>query len=249
MMQLKRLMACLMLAGLFGNCKHSENGPADPPAPPDFTVNTRQVITADFIGMGTQYNQNLYTAISRSDGITLAKVKRVGSQHVRIFFDARSFDTLDYSDYMRSFIRTVQLEQVSESSVNIAYPRGPYTDIGEQMSSFADVLGDLIVTRGLTAVKYVTARNEVNSMATCRQLYTELAADLKKLGIRKSVGLIGGDLVRTNQQAWFTYMADNMSGILDGHSTHIYGGNHLRSGRHGFVSGRWPKLCIFKAML
>lgn len=94
------------------------------------------------------------------------------------------------------------------------------------MSAFADVLYDLIVTRGLAAVKYVTIQNEVNSTAismdTYRLLYTALAADLQQRGIRNTVALIGGDLVRTGQQAWFAYMADHMSDLLDGYSIHIY---------------------------
>lgn len=199
----------------------------------EFTVNTSAVLVSDFVGNGTQYNQNLYSTISEVDGITQAnvgdletKVKQLKSQHVRIFFDSRAFDAASYPDYMDSFIRTVELAQASGATINITYWHGPYTNISEQMSDFANVLQNLIVIRGLHEVQYVTIQNEVNSTAitqtTYQQLYRELDKRLTDQGIRGSVKLIGGDLVRTNQASWFDYMAANMNDILDGYSIHIY---------------------------
>lgn len=200
---------------------------------PEFTVNTGTVLASNFIGNGTQYNQNLHAAISAVDGITPQnvldleiKVITLGSQHVRIFFSSKAFDTVNFPDYMSSFIKTVELAQASGSTVNITYWHGPYTNIPQQMSDFANVLNDLIVTRGLTAVQYITIQNEVNStsitQATYKTLYENLNTSLTALGIRGAVKFIGGDLVRTNQQSWFDYMAANMNSLLDGYSIHIY---------------------------
>lgn len=207
--------------------------PAVQAVTPEFTVDTGTVLASNFIGHGAEYNQNLYAAISAVDGITPenagyleTKVKQLQSQHVRIFFDNKAFDTVNYPDYMSSFIRTVELAQSSGSPVNITYWHGPYTNIPQQMSDFAGVLYDLVVTRGLSAVQYVTIQNEVNStsitMDMYQQLYRELHTQLTNRGIRSRVKFIGGDLVRTNQQAWFDYMAANMNDILDGYSIHIY---------------------------
>ena len=33
---------------------------------------------------------------------------------------------------------------------------------------------------------------------------------------------MGGDLIRENQETWFTYMAEHMTDILDAYSVHIY---------------------------
>lgn len=222
----------LVLTSLVITCKKYSPA-ANKEEDPEFTVNTRKVLVSDFVGNGTQYNQNLYSTISEIDGITQAnagdletKVKQLKSQHVRIFFDTRAFDTANYPDYMDSFIRTCQLAQASGATINITYWHGPYINISQQMSDFANVLNDLIVIHGLNAVQYITIQNEVNSTSitqdTYQQLYRDLDKSLTALGIRASVKLIGGDLVRTNQRSWFNYMATNMNDILDGYSIHIY---------------------------
>lgn len=199
----------------------------------DVTVNPNNVIVDNYIGHGTQYNQNLYSTFSSSDGITASnvgnlesKVKALQSQHVRIFFDPEALDDVNYPDYMDSFIDTVELAQDSGSTVNITWWHGPYTDVSGQMQDFADVLYDLIVTRSLDCVQYVTIQNEVNRTSipksTYEALYDALDADLTSYGIRDDVELIGGDLVYNNQQAWFDYMDDYMYDVLDGYSVHIY---------------------------
>lgn len=199
----------------------------------DVTVNMNNVLVPEYIGNGTQYNQNLYASISSSDGITTSnvgnlesKVEVLGSQHVRIFFDPEALDSVNYPDYMSSFIDTVELAQASGSSVNITWWHGPYNNISQQMQDFADVLYDLVVTRGLSCVQYITIQNEVNSTAisqsTYEQLYRALDVDLDNYGIRDDIKFVGGDLVRTNQQSWFNYMDDNMADVLDAYSIHIY---------------------------
>ena len=202
-------------------------------AEPEFVINTDKVLVSDFKGFGTQYNQNLYASISSVDGINAgnlgnleSKVIRLNSHFVRVFFDSRAWDTVNYPDYMQSFVKTIELAQSSGSAVNITYWHGPYTDISQQMLDFAKVVEDLVVVRKLSCVKSITIQNEVNSTAittsTYDLLYRELDKNLKALGLRNSLLFIGGDLVRTNQKEWFDYMALNMNDVLDAYSIHIY---------------------------
>lgn len=221
----KLLVLCLLVPSMFIG--------EDSMASTEFTVDTNTVLVQDYIGHGTQYNQNLYASISSVDGITSgnvgyleSRVKALDSQHVRIFFDPEAWDDVNYPDYMDSFTDTVQLAQDSGSTVNITYWHGPYNNITQLMSDFADVLYDLIVTRGLDCVQYVTVQNEPNrtsiSFSDYESLYDTLDSELSTLGIRDDVQLIGGDIVYNNQQDWFDYMENNMTDVLDGYSVHIY---------------------------
>jgi hypothetical protein len=110
--------------------------------------------------------------------------------------------------------------------VNVTYWHGPYPNPAKQMQDFAGVLRDLMETRKIAAVQYVTIQNEVNStkvtMPLYQQLYRLLDADLKAAGIRDRVKFVGGDLLRDGQRDWFEYMAKHMADVLDGYSVHIY---------------------------
>jgi hypothetical protein len=55
-----------------------------------------------------------------------------------------------------------------------------------------------------------------------KSCYTSLDQALTSLGIRNQFRFVGGDLVSTNQQTWFSYMGSNMSDLLSGYSCHIY---------------------------
>lgn len=199
----------------------------------EFTVNTGTVLQSDFVGSGTEYNQNLYASISAVDGITTSnigllesKVKALDSQIVRIFYDSKGEDTVTYPDYMASFEQTVALAQSSGAEVNITYWHGPYTNITTQMQTFANELYRLKVTLGYSNVKYVTIQNEVNSTSITQSdyetFYRTLNTQLTALGIKSGIKFIGGDLLLTNQQSWFDYMDAHMTDILDGYSIHIY---------------------------
>ena len=171
------------------------------------------------------------------------KVKILGSQHVRIFFDCKSW--VDYPKYdiefMPSFIKTVQLAQASGASVNLTYWHGAYDDLYEesgvwpmslQMTDFANVIEHLIVDLGLTAVQYITIQNEVNTISCTKEnyvsAYRKLDEVLKARGIRNKVKLIAGDLLvdelKDDQSVtnWITYFAANMNDIVDGYSVHLY---------------------------
>lgn len=199
----------------------------------EFTVNQGTVLQSDFVGHGTEYNQNLYASISAVDGITTSnvsllenEVKALDSQIVRIFFDSKALDTVNYPDYMSSFEKTVLLAQNTGAEINITYWHGPYTNVTTQMQDFANELYRLKVTLGYSNVKYVTIQNEVNTTSITQSdyetFYRTLHSQLTTLGIRSGLKFIGGDLTFNNQQSWFDYMAANMSDVLDGYSVHIY---------------------------
>ncbi|HEY4290282.1 MAG TPA: hypothetical protein VGN00_24450 [Puia sp.] len=218
-------------------CGKKSSGPAKPSnSPVEFLADLNTVVSANFAGFGTQYNQNVYSTFSATDGITPAnigqletKVKALHSQYVRIFFDSKAWPAdPNYSattaDFMSSFVSTVKLAQdAGATSINITYW---HTANASLMPAFAGVLNDLIVNHGLTAVNQVTIQNEVNSTAMTmddyKACYTSLDQALKTLGIRNNIKFVGGDLVETNQQSWFSYMAANMSDLLSGYSSHIY---------------------------
>ena len=210
--------------------------PTGPISGQDVVVDVTKVVVLDFVGFGTQYNQNVYSTFSAVDGITPenigqleAKVKALKSQFVRIFFDSKAWPSdPSYSattaDFMDSFVKTVKLAQdAGPTTINITYW---HTARVAQMPAFADVLYDLIVTHGLTSVTQVTIQNEVNTtsitMDDYKACYLSLDQALKTLGIRNLIRFVGGDLAQPKQEEWLTYMATNMSDLLYGYSSHIY---------------------------
>lgn len=228
----------VILTTSFCSCgkKKGDNLTTPPEDAVEFKVDQNKIISTDFVGFGTQYNQNVYSAFSAADGINPAnigqleaKVKALKSQYVRIFFDSKAWPTdANYSgstaDFMDSFVNTVKLAQdAGASTINITFW---HTATAAEMPAFANVLKDLIVNHGLTAVKQVTIQNEVNttsiSMDNYKACYTSLDQALTTLGIRNLIKFVGGDLVQTNQQSWFTYMAANMNNLLSSYSSHIY---------------------------
>ena len=100
------------------------------------------------------------------------------------------------------------------------------------MTRFADVLQDLVQTRGLTSVRWVSIANEPNStqltLPQYEALYRALDAQLRARGLRGQIGLIGGDLVENTEgtaashRAWFDYMTTHMNDVVDAWSEHIY---------------------------
>ena len=231
------LVLMVLLTCCFCSCaKKSVNQAAPTDDVAEFSINPDKIVSTDFAGFGTEYNQNVYSTYSVVDGITTsniaqleAKVKALRSQYVRVFFDSKAWPTdpkysATTADFMSSFVRTVKLAQnAGATTINITFW---HTATAGQMPAFADVLKDLIVNQGLTAVNQVTIQNEVNStsitMADYKACYSALDQALKTLGIRNLIKFVGGDLVQTNQQNWFSYMAANMNDLLYGYSSHMY---------------------------
>lgn len=217
----------------------------------EFILDQNKIVSSDLVGFGAQYNNNLYTSLSRDvDGVTAQnvpnledKVKKLGCQHVRIFFDCKSWEGYPkYNpEFMDSFIRTVQLAQASGATVNVTYWHGAYDDkydesgqwpMSLQMNDFARLLEHLIVDLGLSSVQYITIQNEVNTTTCTKEnyvsTYRKLDELLKNKGIRNRVKFIAGDLLvdeLKDDQAvtnWITYMASTINDVVDGYSVHLY---------------------------
>lgn len=250
-------IACLAFCAFaLGACGGEDNdggdgGGGSKPGPVEFTVNRSNIVSSDFVGFGTQYNNNLYTPLSRNvDGVSDQnlpdlenKVKQLGSQHVRIFFTCKSWEGYPKHDpeFMPSFIKTVQLAQASGSTVNVTYWHGAmndqYDENGEfpasmQMSGFASLLHHLIVDLGLSCVQYITIQNEVNTTSCTREnyvaAYRKLDAALKAKGIRDRVKFVAGDLLVDELKDdvpvtnWINHMSQTANDVIDGYSVHLY---------------------------
>jgi hypothetical protein len=195
----------------------------------EFRVQESRALVQSFAGYGGQFNHHVYAAISRSVGVTDAnvvdmerKMRALHPEFSRIFFTPVAFTD---SDRMQSFIRTVQLAQSAGATINITWQGGTL-----QPQRFADVLIDLVRTRGITNLRWVTIQNEPNrtriTMDTYEQQYRQLDPLIQS--IRGQVKFMGGDLVRgpdsgpPNQDVWFQYLATHMSDILDAYSIHVF---------------------------
>ena len=188
-----------------------------------------------FDGFGAQYNQNVYAERSRDVGVNPENVKvmeqrmaELAPHLVRLFFNAEAFAD---DDQMQSFRKTVDLAQRTGGTINItlqglgpnvlqAHPR--------VLPLFAEELAALIRQRGITRLKWVTLRNEPNNpsapmdKALYAKCYRDFDSELRRLGIRSQVGLMGGDLLLPNQKAWFSFLAAQLADILDAYSIHVY---------------------------
>jgi uncharacterized protein YbdZ (MbtH family) len=221
---------------------------ADAAARPDAPVCTSDVraefhiptaapaVIGPWDGAGAQFNGLVYAAISAQVGVTPqnvtameAKITAAHPQFVRIFFDA---NVLDDPDEMQSFVRVVSLAQQSGAVVNVTWAGGGTVNTESYMQAFSNMFVDLLQNRQLTAVKWITIQNEVNStnitMSLYEKMYRLVDADLRAAGIRDRLKFMGGDLVGTvsplgqTQQDWFNYMAAHMADLLDAYSVHIY---------------------------
>jgi len=194
-----------------------------------------RLLVSSLGGYGAQFNQHVFAAITGAPPGSLpdleAKVKALEPQLVRIFYNVNQEAD---PDKMQSFVETVQLAQESGAAINITYQTAGAARLQPDpyMSRFAAILDDLVRTRGLTNVRWVTLQNEPNSSAITlpqyNALYRALNAQLVARGLRDQIGLMGGDLVEdgggtvSDQRVWFHYMADHMNDILDAYSVHIY---------------------------
>lgn len=179
-------------------------------------------------GHGGQFNQNVYASISRADGVDDANVaalersvRALRPQFSRIFFNPAA---LRDSDLMQSFVRTVLLAQESGATIDVTWQSGALDVKSGTAQKFADVLVDLVRNRHVTGLRWVTIQNEPNSTKMTPAQYEAAyrALDRYIASIRGQVGYMGGDLVATNQRAWFTYMATHMADLLDAYSIHVF---------------------------
>jgi hypothetical protein len=211
-----------------------------PGAPKDGFFVTDDVVTHDFLGFGAQFNHNVYADISKQVGVTEEnvvqmeqKVKALRPEFVRVFFHYWSFTR---PDMMGSFRRVLQLAQDSGSTVNVTWQGGGMRDESElqrSLTQFASLLRDLITTGNLTAVKWATFQNEINtdagmSFQQYEHIYRSFDQALKTAGIRDRVKIACGDLlfektrIQEAQGGYLDYTARHMSDICDAYSVHIY---------------------------
>jgi len=186
-----------------------------------------RVLVQSLGGYGFQLNHHLYAPITNADPATLpdleSKVKALEPQFVRIFYsenwEANSDGTHpEWQQNLESFRKVVELANASGATIVVAYQGVASAKVqpGLWMGRFADILRDLIVTRGLTNVRWITIGNEPNggavNLTQYEALYRNLDAALTARGIRDRVGLMAGDLVQNTEgtasghRAWFDYM-------------------------------------------
>ena len=191
------------------------------------------VVVPSLGGYGAQFNQHVYAPVTNPPAATLpdmeAKVKALEPQLVRIFYnDDWEERQPNRVRNLASFQDTVQLAHEAGATINVTYQAVNVARLNPvaSMTRFAEVLQDLVVARGLTNLRWVTVANEPNTtnltLAEYEALYRALHAQLVERGLRSHIRLMGGDLVRDGQRAWFQYIAANMNDILDAYSVHIY---------------------------
>ena len=219
------------LAPILAAAVASSAGAAPTPAQPEFTVVPGQAIVGSFSGFGGQMNQHVYADISGPPpdlpGLE-TKLLALQPQFVRVFFNTTEWT---FADRLASFVRTVQLAQRTGAQIDITWQGSTFPFAAANMGRFADVLADLLQSRGVDSL-WVTLFNEPNStqltLPQYEQVYRLLDSALRTHGVRDRVHFMGGDLVGTEsprgqtQTDWFTYMANHMSDLLDAWSVHVY---------------------------
>jgi hypothetical protein len=205
-------------------------------APADFTV-THEPAGPPLVGFGVQMNPYLYATPNLPDvepriGDYEAKVLALRPQHVRIFFRQEWFsggaDNVSKNDprMAESFVRQCRLAQRAGATINVTAWRGPWPEPEKQMAAFAATLDQLVRAEKLSAVRYVTVQNEPNTtkitFETYNRLYQSLAAELKRRGLRDELQIVSGDLVQDDQRTWFENLGENLAGVSDGYSIHVY---------------------------
>lgn len=188
-------------------------------------------------GYGVQMNGHVYAGVLPAPAASMpdleAKVKALEPQLVRIFYSEQQELIPERLD---SFVKTVQLAQDAGATINITYQSTARAKLNpvKFMNDFAAVLDNLVRTRGLTNVRWITIQNEPNSTAVTlpqyEALYRALDASLVTLGLRDRIRFMGGDLVEDggkagtipDHHAWWAYMAQHMNDLLDAYSVHIY---------------------------
>lgn len=198
-------------------------------APSQFTLFTNQFAGPPLVGYGAEMSPFLTAPNAGQPVGDLAdldkKLKALAPQHVRIYL---------LSDWWHpgneakrdSFVRTCQMAQAAGATINVTLWYGWQANPTQSAQDLTHVLQDLIVQRGLTAVRYVTVQNEVNStkitMAEYNTFYRLLDRDLREAGLRDRLKIVGGDLVRNHQADWLRDLGTELAPVCDGHSVHVY---------------------------
>jgi hypothetical protein len=197
----------------------------------DFSI-TQKYAGPPLVGFGAQMNAYLYYGHNWNDhevndrniSDLEAKVVALKPQHVRIFIQPEWWT--GGPDIRESILRTLALAKNAGATVNLTYWHGPWPDIQRQVASYVAMIRDLRDNYGFTNIQYATIQNEPNlhnfDKARYVRIYRALDEELRRANLRDHIKIIGGDLVYNAQVAWFRTLSDNLSGILDGYSIHMY---------------------------
>jgi hypothetical protein len=201
-------------------------------APPEFTLTLDRGLVSWFSGFGGQFNQHVFADISGPPpdlpGLE-AKVMRLGPRYVRVFFNNTEWT---YPDRMASFVRTVQLANRMEATIEVAWQGGTFDFAMQNMPRLADVLADLLEHRGIVGSLWVSLYNEPNSgrlsLPQYERTYRLLDAELRARGVRDRIHFMGGGILGTtsglgqSQADWYWYLATYMGDLLDAWAPHVY---------------------------
>jgi hypothetical protein len=199
----------------------------------DFTVHPDQPFPYPFVGFGAQFNGWIYAFPNTGVGgvneesakILERKIIALRPQHVRIFVEPNGYRQNE-PIVQASMLRTFQLAQRAGATINATHWHGPHRPVETSAQNMVNLLDDYINHRGLTAIQYVTLQNEPNlhnfDMQRYNALYRAFDERLRKAGLRERIKIIGGDLLHEGQEKWFKNLDENLSGILDGYSVHMY---------------------------
>ena len=201
-------------------------------APPEFTLARDHGLVSWFGGFGVQFNQHVFADISGPPpGLPNleTKVMALGPRYVRVFFNNTEWTV---PDRMASFVRTVQLADRTDATIEVAWQGGTFAFAMQNMPRFADVLADLLEHRGIVGPLWVSLYNEPNTgLLTLRQYeqtYRLLDGELRVRGVRDRIHFLGGGILGTtsllgqSQANWYWYMATYMGDLLDAWAPHIY---------------------------
>lgn len=204
-----------------------------------------RVLMPSLGGYGAQFNNHVYAPITRwPAGVDYAdfeeKARALRPHIVRIFYND-SWDgnadgrfpaewPLNYA----SFVQAAELAQEAGATIQISFQRltNARRTPAASMAKFADVLQDMVQTRGLVNVRWAEVGNEPNStgisLAEYDNLVRLLDAQLRARGLRDQIRLMGGGLVENaanparNHYEWMKWLATNMSDVFDAWAEHVY---------------------------
>jgi hypothetical protein len=227
-----RVVVAALAAGLVALAASSSAQGADPGAAPEFTVALDQGLVVGFGGFGGQFNQHVYADISgpppNFPGLE-TKVMALGPRYVRVFFNNSEWT---YPDRMTSFVRTVQLAQRTQATIEVAWQGGTFDFAMQNMPRFADVLADLLQRWSIVGPLWVSLYNEPNSgqltLPQYERTYRLLDAELRARGVRDRIRFMGGGILGPvsplgqSQADWYWYMATYMGDLLDAWAPHVY---------------------------
>jgi hypothetical protein len=193
----------------------------------EFELTLSQVLVPSTSGSGAQFNQHVYAAITGAPLERFSdleqKVLRLKPHFVRLFYNDRQ-ETAS-RDQLESFLLAADLAQRAGATTNVTWQSGGVATPDRSMGRFANVLAYL-TSRGVADLHWATIQNEPNSTritpAQNGAMYRALDRHLAAAGVREQIRFMGGDLVQSNQRAWFRYMASRLPDLLDAYSVHIY---------------------------